>query len=303
MLNEEYVSPWKISIPDGNALRKLITAPIDSRIAAFHLVRKGSFELQTQDETLQVNNGEVVICTGGNSHLMVKGQTETITPFEQLLDKTSNNDNQQDKNTTALICGVFLLGNVSNNPLINALPEVIHVDVSGHRGGKTLQLLANLLITQLEKPENANNFMTARILEMLCVEAIKDYVQSQSSSKACWFSGLSDPKIGAALNQIHDHPGAPISVDYLAKGVGMSGSRFASRFREKIGMSPMNYVTRWRMNIASRLLIETKLTTETIARKVGYESPPAFSRAFNRQYNKPPARWRREQTNAQPVTS
>ena len=61
-----------------------------------------------------------------------------------------------------------------------------------------------------------------------------------------------------------------------------------------IGVPPMQYLAQWRMQAASRLLLETRASVAAIALDVGYDSEAAFARAFKRQAGKPPATWRRE---------
>lgn len=303
LLAERYQPPWAIAIPDGKNLGKMHGLDESTRVVAFHLLRDGEIDLHTDDETTHVSAGEVVICTGSQSHVMSSGDNARVTAFEDLLkNRPSDLFVEHGDNTTDMICGVFLLANIRNNPLIDALPSIIQADVSGKNGSKTLSLLAQLLAEQVDDDRRFTNDMSARVLEMLCAEAIRVYLEKDGSSRPGWFAGLSDPKIGAALNHIHSQPESRLTVSLLARDVGMSTSRFAARFRQTLGISPMNYVTSWRMNIASRLLTETRLNTETIARKVGYDSPPAFSRAFAKHYNTPPARWRRrhaENTTAQ----
>ena len=107
-----------------------------------------------------------------------------------------------------------------------------------------------------------------------------------------WLSALKDPLIGRTIEAIHQQPGHHWSVKGLAEIVAMSPSRFAARFAQTLGESPMAYVTRWRMYIASRMLENLKNPVEHIANTVGYESLAAFSRAFKRHAGLPPATWR-----------
>lgn len=265
-----------------------------TRVIAFHLLRTGNVDLVTDDETIRVSAGEVIICTGSQSHVMSSGKGAKVIAFEDLIkNRPAQRFAEDDDDLTDMICGVFLLANSRNNPLVDALPAMIKADISGKTGGKSLALLAQLLAEQVNEDQRFTNDMSARVLEMLCAEAIRVYLEKDGAKRPGWFAGLSDPKIGAALNHIHNNPESRLTVSVLARDVGMSTSRFAARFRQTLGVSPMNYVTRWRMNVASRLLVETRLNTETIARKVGYDSPPAFSRAFAKHYKTPPARWRR----------
>jgi AraC-like DNA-binding protein len=91
---------------------------------------------------------------------------------------------------------------------------------------------------------------------------------------------------------IHAAPGEDWSVQRLASEVSMSPSRFAARFSESMGDSPMAYVARWRMNIACRKLSASGLAIDRIAADVGYDSSAAFNRAFKKWVGLPPAAWR-----------
>ena len=296
LLAEEYLPPWAVAIPSGRQLGKAIGATPDTRVLAFHLVRKGSFTLTTEQTSLEVNAHEVVILTGGQKHLMENGSTDEVMDLAELVKpRTRKPPNQYSPDATGLICGAFLLRNTHNNPLVASLPDIIRVDVSARNSNRTLHLLAELLASQTKDNNRLSGTMSARILEMFCAQAIRVFYETDGTICPGWFQGLHDAKIGAALNHIHADPRASWSVAKLAGKVGMSPSRFAARFRQVLKTSPMHYVTSWRMNMASRMLTETDDSSAIIAHNVGYESTPAFTRAFTRHYNAPPARWRREQ--------
>jgi len=111
--------------------------------------------------------------------------------------------------------------------------------------------------------------------------------------------GLAQWRERSAGGSSHCHDSCPTggrwSVKYLAERVAMSPSRFAARFVAALGESPMVYVTKWRMNVASRLLGSTRRPVSEIAADVGYENLAAFRRAFKRHIGVPPAAWRSSQ--------
>jgi transcriptional regulator GlxA family with amidase domain len=113
-----------------------------------------------------------------------------------------------------------------------------------------------------------------------------------SEQSTGWFSALKDPVIGRAIEIIHAEPGYKWSVKTLADKVTISPSRFAARFSETLGESPMIYITKWRMYVASQMLDANQQSIDQIASEVGYESMAAFSRAFKRHIGLPPATWR-----------
>jgi AraC-like DNA-binding protein len=62
----------------------------------------------------------------------------------------------------------------------------------------------------------------------------------------------------------------------------------------------MQYLMRWRMQLAARLLGDDAATVAAVAERVGYDSEAAFSRAFKRAAGVPPASWRRRGSTARP---
>lgn len=73
----------------------------------------------------------------------------------------------------------------------------------------------------------------------------------------------------------------------------MSRSSFADRFKQQVGMTPMRYVTEWRMQEAVDLLQTTELSIAAIAEQCGYTSEVAFRKAFRAVVGVPPGRFRR----------
>ena len=109
-----------------------------------------------------------------------------------------------------------------------------------------------------------------------------------------WLSGLRDPHIGEALRLIHAQPLQEWTLEALARKVGLSRTTFADRFTHYVGVSPMLYLTRWRMQLAARRLESPDVAIAQVAAEIGYESEAAFNRAFKREFGMPPAAWRRK---------
>ena len=108
-----------------------------------------------------------------------------------------------------------------------------------------------------------------------------------------WLAGLRDPVVGPALVRLHERPAHAWTLDQLARDAGTSRTVLAERFAHYVGDPPIQYLTRWRMQIAARLLAESARKVAAVALDVGYESEAAFSRAFKRAAGMPPAVWRR----------
>src|SRR6185437_3773562 len=108
-----------------------------------------------------------------------------------------------------------------------------------------------------------------------------------------WLTGLRDPQIGHALRLIHSRPAEGWTLDRLARGVGLSRTTFAARFAHYVEVSPMQYLARWRLQLAGRLLEQPGISIAQAGAEVGYESEATFSRAFKRLVGMSPGLWRK----------
>ena len=305
LMVEAYEPPWAISIPDGDTLRDVLGVRNDTKIVPFHLVRRGAFVLEQDGaEPILVRAEEVVLCTADQSHRMVQGTAlETISFLDILGSKSRSDDTCVSAGATELICGVFMLRDSPRNPLIEALPDVLHADISGRDGRKTLEVVASLLIDELQSSKAGKAFMAARLLELFCGECLRTHMVVSEHDRPGWFRAMKDSQLASALDAFHADPGRDWSVSSLADIAGMSGSRFAAKFRGMLGVAPMHYAASWRMNVAARLLSDTQKPLSDIAFEVGYESLAAFSRAFKKHVDVPPAQWRKEHQVAEPIAA
>jgi len=133
----------------------------------------------------------------------------------------------------------------------------------------------------------------AKLSELMFVEAIRRYIEGLPAEQTGWLAGLRDRFVGKTLALIHSKPAHPWTVEELAGRVGLSRSALAERFTGLIGQPPMQYLTRWRLQLAANLLRASSRNVASVAAGVGYDSEAAFSRAFKRELGITPAAWRR----------
>jgi AraC-like DNA-binding protein len=293
LLHEAYAAPWAIAIPDESRLREMLGVDSDTRVLLFHFVRHGGFDMRIDGcDAVSIEAAEVAICPGGAAHTMSRGRGATATPIEAVLRGDGPvAPSGEGADATELVCGVFLARAAPLNPMLGALPSVVKVATGDASFSPMLAGVAWMLAHELDRGA-LGSFASARLLEMFCAEAIRAYQRTEGAQRTGWFRGLSDPRVSEAIHRVHEAPSTDWTVEALASTVALSPSRFAARFRELTGQSVMNYVARWRANVACRLLRDTDLNLTEIAGRVGYDSLPAFSRAFKAQLGEPPAAWR-----------
>jgi len=129
---------------------------------------------------------------------------------------------------------------------------------------------------------------------MMFVDAVRRYIETLPENSLGWLAGVRDRFVGRALSLMHDAPANDWTVDELARGVGLSRSSLHERFVDMIGQPPMQYLTRWRMQLAAGILRDSSASIASVALDVGYDSEASFSRAFKRLAGQPPAAWRRQ---------
>ena len=293
LLHESYASPWAIAVPDEVRLRRILGVSADTRVLMFHFVRRGSFVLRMSgQDAVTVEAGEVAICPTGAEHRMSLGRGAQARTIESVLSgEASQTSSATATDATELVCGVFLTHAAPLNPMLGALPPVVKVATGDAAFSPMLAGVAWMLAHEVDR-QALGGFTAARVIELFCAESIRAYQHTTGTEQAGWFKGLADPRIAEALRRIHAAPGEPWSVEALAASAALSPSRFAARFKQVMGRSLMNYVAAWRANVACRLLRESKLALGEIAGRVGYESLPAFSRAFKSHLGQAPAAWR-----------
>ena len=132
-----------------------------------------------------------------------------------------------------------------------------------------------------------------RLSDILVIQAIRSWIAGDPAGQTGWLGALQDPRIGRAMSLVHRDPAQPWSVASLARETAMSRSAFAARFTELVGEPVMQYVTRWRMQVALDWLQHDDTAVAELAARLGYESEAAFSRAFKRTVGMSPGAARR----------
>ncbi len=180
------------------------------------------------------------------------------------------------------------------NPLLAALPRMIHLSAADPRAATGwLGTLLNIASQESGRQHAGGENVLSRLSELMFVEAIRRYLETLPPDQKGWLAGLRDPVVGQALAALHAEAREPWTVERLARVVGLSRSVLAERFTEMVGQPPMQYLALWRMQLASRLLVDGGQVA-AVAGAVGYESEAAFSRAFKKLVGQSPATWRKE---------
>jgi AraC-like DNA-binding protein len=124
------------------------------------------------------------------------------------------------------------------------------------------------------------------------IDVIRRYIETLPAHDNGWLAGLRDPAVGRALALIHARPSFNWTIEGLARQCGVSRTVMAERFVRLVGQPPMQYLAKWRMQVAAEMLNRGNVNMATIAAEIGYESEAAFSRAFKKMTGITPSAWR-----------
>ena len=195
-----------------------------------------------------------------------------------------------------LVCGFLGCDLRPFNPLIAALPRVLHLPAA--RAGDWVARVIDQAVVESSERRPGGDAVLERLSEMMFIDVARRHLYGLPEEATGWLAGLRDRFVGRALALLHERPDRAWSVDDLGREVGLSRSALHERFVNFLGLPPMQYLARWRIQLGARLLRESNRTVATIALDVGYDSEAAFSRAFRRMVGRPPAAWRKARAGA-----
>jgi AraC-like DNA-binding protein len=195
-----------------------------------------------------------------------------------------------------VIGGHFALTGEHAGMLLGALPPIVHIQKESDKAAMRWSL--ERMRQELREGEPGGFLMAQHLAHLMLLQALRLHLAEGSGTSVGWLFALSDKHIGAAISAVHDAPAHPWTLQTLAERAGMSRSTFALRFKERVGESPMEYLTRWRMLLAGDRLMNSSDPVSLIARSLGYESESAFSTAFKRVMGRSPRQYGRRSPRA-----
>lgn len=279
--------PWGIAVPAAY------------REFNMYSVRKGRCVLQINGEApRELGPGDAALVLRNRPHSLHDGTATRLRPLEwwhaRPRDAASPHDNESDDQAW-LICENFRLSGMLGCSFAAALGDCVILK-SSESDGSRHQHLFSMLCHETTYPRPGAAFVYARLMELFFVEFLRECVMNnQADDQPNILRVLFDPQLLRAVQQMQENPSAPWTVASLARAAGMSRTAFAVRFTRLAGLSPLNYVTRWRMAIAEKLLSSGHTLAET-AGQIGYESEASFSRAFKRETGLSPGTIRKNTT-------
>jgi len=189
-------------------------------------------------------------------------------------------------NDATLLCATIEIGQQVGSPLALALPTVVALPI---REMPQLQPALELLFAEFASTASGRGTALERLLEYILILVLRHQIDA-GNTKTGLLAGLADRGLARSLTVMHEHPKRGWSLQSLAEAAGMSRARFADRFHEVLGTTPMAYLSAWRISLAQDLLLKGR-PAKSAAAESGYTSAAAFTRAFTRSVGKSPTHW------------
>jgi AraC-like DNA-binding protein len=199
----------------------------------------------------------------------------------------------------SIVGGHFALTGNHAGILLGVLPPIVHIRKESDKAA--LRWSLERLMQELREPQPGGFLVAQHLAYMMLIQALRLHLAEGLRGGVGWLFALADKQMSAAINSMHDDPAHGWTIQKLAERAGMSRSTFAMKFKETVGASPMEYLTRWRMLLAGDKLTASSDPISVIARSLGYESESAFSTAFKRVMGCSPRQYSRDLTPAPPA--
>jgi len=295
--NGEFSSPWCVRTTPAAVAPYL--SPGGGRLIIFHFLTEGRAFVRLSDgRPEELTAGDIVIFPHEDIHLLGNGSPERPVDSLQTFSKNLTEGLKVIRfggggEITKFVCGFMACGTRLSDVFLAGLPKMVRVHVANEPSGEWLAHSIRYSVGEMTGGNAGSGLVLAKLSEVLFVETLRRYISGLPSDQTGWLAGARDPSIGQALALLHKAPEYPWTIESLARNVGMSRTRLAERFRHFLSESPMNYLAQWRLKLGAEILQSGEASVAEIAARVGYGSEAAFNRAFKREFDCPPAQFRR----------
>lgn len=285
-----FTEPWGVQVPAFQS------------VARFHYVHRGECVVRVNGEAAETRlaQGDLVLVPHGRAHTLTCRHSgpEDALPLDDVIAQSGWNGHgalvyggPAPALATQLICGHFAFAHGSRHVLFDRLPSRIVVSDYGAESGAWLEATLRVIGAEAGGARLGGDLIALKMSEAIFAQALRSFIETSKEQEG-GLAGFADPHLTRAMAAFHQAPADDWTVAALAREAGMSRTAFAQAFAAKLGATPMQYVTSWRMQLARAALIERDVPVAEVAEIVGYASESAFNRAFRKEVGLPPAAFR-----------
>jgi AraC-like DNA-binding protein len=295
--NGEFALPWRVRSPAGQTIAPHLGIKA-KHVIVYHLLLGGRASVRLeQGKPLMLEAGDIVVLPHGDPHIVENGSAPRTVDISPELDRIFSQGLKLWRlggggELTRFVCGYMACEPRLSQVFLSGLPPLFKISLRDQPSGKWLEDSIRFSADEAVVSRPGGEAVLTKLAEVLFMETLRAYVADLSPKQTGWLAGTRDAVVGKALALMHRSASHPWTVDSIAKEAGVSRSVLAERFRHYLNEPPMAYLTRWRLQLGAEMLLSQSHPVAQIAAEVGYESEAAFNRAFRREFQIPPARFR-----------
>jgi AraC-like DNA-binding protein len=263
--------------------------------AHFYFVQQGQMViLPAASQAVELASGDLVLLPRGDGHAIVDNMISheaCIEPFgvkhfdsHKRYLRSGNNP----ENAARFIGGSFFFDGHRLASSLSILPGVIHIPSGASGTSDWLRGIAHFMLEETREAGPGSSLMVSRLIDLLVIRALRTWASAHPTNLGR-LGALNEERIARVIDSMHNDPQKDWTLETLANIAAMSRSLFAEKFLLTVGEPPLRYLTRWRLTLAADLLKAGRLKVTEVARRTGYKSDAAFSRAFKAQFGWPPS--------------
>ena len=281
-------APWGIAIPGFPELMSFIV-----------MIGGHAWLSVGDDPPMRLEKGELVLMTHGapirfRSDLGAQVRSLEQLPIRKVTELYETLEFGGGGAEASAMYGLARIDHSASPMLMALLPDVLKIDPWEEEAGGFLQGALSFIAAEARALRPGGETVITRLADVVVIEAIRRWLNSAPEADRGWLKAARDRQVGRAIMAIHRAPAEAWTLDSLARAAGMSRSAFAARFTGLVGVPAMQYLAEWRMHLARARLRGSATPVAAIAAALGYQSEPAFNRAFKRVFGITPGQARRE---------
>ncbi len=261
---DQLVPPWKLEMRDLD-------------YSSFHQVRRGQCLIDCEGQQHIAGPGDIIFIPKGSDH--------------DLTSVDGYQTGQSKSFKTMLLCGYFQFDQALEHPLLATLPPLVIIRSEMLEKNTGLKYTLDFLTEEFTNDQPGSKLLLDKLTEVMLIQLIRTEFSAENESN--FSKALFDNKISHALKLIHSKPEKSWTLDSLSEQIGMSRTSLANRFKQLVGTTMFDYLTRIRLQKACNLLRTTDLPVYNIAEKSGYQSEISFNKTFKQHLSVTPGQFRK----------
>lgn len=236
-----------------------------------------------------IRSGKIRVRQAGHPDILMGGPTLLFypSPVDHRLDV-------DERGAADVLCASVSYAAGQQNPITQSFPTVVVIPFTALR---RIETTLAALFAEASETNPGRQAMLDRLCEILLIQIVRFAIEQEIVHQGV-LAGLAHPRLSVLLIDLLDNPRQPWTVDNMALRANLSRNGFACEFRNVVGITPADFLTRVRIALAQRLLRKGR-PVSLVAEDVGYNSQPAFSRAFIRQSGISPSAWTRQMASSE----